>query len=100
MTLVAVAVLVIVEAIRRLSDPPDVDGTGVLVVGVIGLAGNVAATVALAGGDRADMNLEGVLRHSVADALGSLGVVVGRHRGRRPRAGSTPTASPAWPSAC
>lgn len=75
LTLVAVAVLVIVESIRRLSDPPDVDGTGVLVVGVIGLLGNVAATVALAGGDRKDVNLEGVLRHSFADALGSLGVV-------------------------
>jgi cobalt-zinc-cadmium efflux system protein len=75
LTLVAVAVLVILEAIRRLSDPPDVDGTGVLVVGVIGLLGNIAATVALAGGDRKDVNLEGVLRHSVADALGSIGVV-------------------------
>ena len=75
LTLVAVAVLVIVEAVGRLSDPPDVDGTGVLVVGLIGLAGNVAATVALAGGDRKDVNLEGVLRHSFADALGSLGVV-------------------------
>lgn len=76
LTLVAVAVLVILEAISRLSDPPDVVGVGVLVVGVIGLAGNVGATVALAGGDRKDVNLEGVLRHSFADALGSLGVIV------------------------
>jgi cobalt-zinc-cadmium efflux system protein len=76
LTLVAVAVLVILEAIRRLSDPPDVEGVGVLVVGLIGLAGNVGATVALAGGDRKDVNLEGVLRHSFADALGSLGVIV------------------------
>jgi cobalt-zinc-cadmium efflux system protein len=75
LTLVAVAVLVIVEAISRLSNPPEVDGVGVLAVGVLGLAGNVAATVALAGGDRRDLNLEGVLRHSAADALGSLGVV-------------------------
>jgi len=75
-TLVVVAALVIFEAIRRLSDPPDVDGTGVLVVGVIGLIGNVVATVVLATGDREDLNLEGVLRHSAADALGSIGVVV------------------------
>jgi cobalt-zinc-cadmium efflux system protein len=30
----------------------------------------------LAGGEREDINLEAVLRHSVADALGSLGVIV------------------------
>ena len=76
LTLVAVAVLVIVEAISRLSEPPQVDGVGVLAVGLFGLVGNVAATVALAGGDRRDLNLEGGLRHSAADALGSLGVVV------------------------
>lgn len=74
--LVVVAVLVVVESTRRLSDPPDVDGVGVLVIGLIGLAGNVIATIALAGGDREDINLEGVLRHSVADALGSVGVVI------------------------
>jgi cobalt-zinc-cadmium efflux system protein len=74
--LVAVAVLVFVEAIGRLSDPPSVEGVGVLVVGLIGLAGNAAATAVLIAGDRADLNLEGVLRHSAADALGSLGVVV------------------------
>lgn len=76
LTLVAVAVLVIVEAAGRLSDPPDVEGVGVLAIGVAGLMGNVAATVVLAGGDRRDVNLEGVLRHSAADALGSLGVIV------------------------
>ncbi len=74
--LVAVAVLVFVEAIGRLSGAPDVKGGGVIVVGVIGLAGNVAATAALAAGDREDLNLEAVLRHSAADALGSIGVVV------------------------
>jgi cobalt-zinc-cadmium efflux system protein len=74
--LVGVAVLVFVEAIARLSDPPDVVGAGVIVIGAVGLAGNVAATLVLMSGDRSDLNLEGVLRHSAADALGSIGVVV------------------------
>jgi cobalt-zinc-cadmium efflux system protein len=75
-TLVVVAVIVFVEAAMRLSDPSDVKGLGVLVIGAIGLVGNAAATVALARGDREDINLEAVLRHSAADALGSLGVIV------------------------
>src|SRR3954464_14535919 len=74
--LVAGAVAVFVEAIGRLNDPPSVDATGVLLIGLLGLAGNAAATLVLLAGDRKDLNLEGVLRHSAADALGSLGVVV------------------------
>ena len=75
-TLVAVAVLVFVEAITRLSDPPSVKGAGVLALGLLGLAGNAFATWVLMRGDRTNVNLEGVLRHSAADALGSLGVVL------------------------
>jgi cobalt-zinc-cadmium efflux system protein len=74
--LVAVAVAVAVAAIGRLGDPPQIDGLGVLGLGLLGLLGNVAATAVLARGEREDVNLEGVLRHSAADALGSLGVVV------------------------
>ena len=74
--LLAVAAWVFVEAIGRLSDAPEVDGAGVAAVGAFGLAGNAAATIVLARGDRTDVNLEGVLRHSAADALGSLGALV------------------------
>ena len=74
--LVAVAIAVAIAAIGRLGDPPGIDGGGVLALGLVGLAGNVAATVVLARGGREDLNLEGVLRHSAADALGSLGVVL------------------------
>lgn len=74
--LVAVSFAVAIAAIGRFSDPPEIDGWGVLALGIFGLAGNVAATFVLAGGEREDLNLEGVLRHSATDALGSLGVVV------------------------
>jgi cobalt-zinc-cadmium efflux system protein len=74
--LVAVAVAVAIAAFGRFGDPPEIDGAGVLVLGLLGLLGNVVATAVLARGKRVDVNLEGVLRHSAADALGSLGVVV------------------------
>src|SRR3954453_9398320 len=73
--LVAVSVGIAIAAIGRLSDPPGSDGWGVLALGLFGLAGNIAAAGGLAGGQREDINLEGVLRPSAADALGSLGVV-------------------------
>jgi cobalt-zinc-cadmium efflux system protein len=74
--LVAVSVGVAIAAVGRFSDPPAIDGWGVLALGALGLAGNLAATLVLARGQRQDINLEGVLRHSAADAVGSLGVLV------------------------
>jgi cobalt-zinc-cadmium efflux system protein len=74
--LVVVSVLIVVGAVTRLSDPPEVAGAGVLVLGLVGLAGNAVATWVLAAGERSDINLEAVLRHSAADALSSLGVIV------------------------
>ena len=76
LALVVIAVLVAIAAVGRLSDPPDIEGAGVLILGLVGLAGQRRARpVVLARGDRADVNLEGVLRHSLADALGSLAVI-------------------------
>jgi cobalt-zinc-cadmium efflux system protein len=74
--LVAVSLAIGWAAIGRLSAPPAIEGAGVLALGALGLAGNLAATWVLARGQREDINLEGVLRHSVADALGSLGVLL------------------------
>lgn len=76
LALVVVGAAVAIAAVGRFSDPPGIDGWGVLALGVFGLAGNLAATLVLARGRREDINLEGVLRHSAADALGSVGVVV------------------------
>jgi len=76
LTLVVISVLIVIAAIGRFADPPEIDGAGVVALGFFGLAGNVAATLILARGQRDDINLEGALRHSAADALGSIGVVV------------------------
>jgi cobalt-zinc-cadmium efflux system protein len=74
--LAVIAILVSIEAVERLGEPPEIAGLGVLLLGIAGIAGNLAATLILARGRREDLNLEGVLRHSAADALASLGVVV------------------------
>ena len=75
LALVAISIWIGIEAIERFSDPVELDAVPVLALGFFGLAGNVVATVVLARGERGDINLEGVLRHSAADALGSVGVI-------------------------
>src|SRR3954469_25525383 len=73
--LVAVSIGIAIAAIGRLSDPPGIDGWGVLALGLFGLAGNLGASLVPAPGQREDLNLEGVARHSAAAALGSRGLV-------------------------
>jgi cobalt-zinc-cadmium efflux system protein len=66
-TLVALAVVIAVAAIHRLIDPPDTDGAVVLVVALVGIAVNLAATMLLAGAGRRSLNVEGAFQHVLTD---------------------------------
>ncbi len=74
--LIAGAGVVLVEAFRRIDNPQHIDGTGVLVVGILGLAVNAGSAFALLGDARGDLNVRGAFWHLVADALGSVAVIV------------------------
>jgi len=66
-----------VEAVRRLADPPDVDGVVVIAIGVLGAGVNVAAAWALSRAERRSLNVEGARAHVLADLYGSLAAVAG-----------------------
>jgi len=61
------------EGVRRLLDPPDVEGGLVLAVGLLGAAVNVAAAWALARAERRSLNVEGARAHVLTDLYASLG---------------------------
>jgi cobalt-zinc-cadmium efflux system protein len=73
--LVAVSIWIFVAAIARLGDPPDVPGAWIMVVGIVGLAVNVAAAVVLARAGARSLNVRAALTHVLADLLGSIGVI-------------------------
>ena len=75
--LFGVAVYVLVEAVRRLSDPHDVAAGAVLVVAIVGLVANVVAFLLLRQGSSESLNVEGAYLEVVSDLLGSVGVIVG-----------------------
>ena len=75
--LFGVAGYVLVEAARRLANPHEVDGAVVLIVGVLGLLVNVVAFLLLRAGAQESLNVEGAYLEVMADALGSVGVIVG-----------------------
>jgi cobalt-zinc-cadmium efflux system protein len=74
--LLAVGVYVLVEAVRRLVNPPEVSGGSMLVFGLVGLAANLVSVGLLAGGRRADLNMRAAFLEVLNDALGSVAVVV------------------------
>ena len=76
LSLLAVSVWIVWEALHRLADPPAIPGLAVLIVGVIGLAINLGSAWALARADRTNLNVRGALLHMLADALGSVGAIV------------------------
>ena len=75
LSLIAVVAWVGIEGVQRLFEPTDVPGLPVLVIGALGLVGNVASMLVLAGGDRSNMNMRGAALHVLGDALGSVGVI-------------------------
>lgn len=74
--LFGVAGYVLIEAIRRLDDQPDVLSVPVFVVGVIGLVVNLIAFMLLRQGAAESLNVRGAYFEVLADALGSVGVIV------------------------
>ncbi len=74
-TLVAISIWIFIEAYRRFQDPSEILGGWMLLVAVIGLLVNLAGAAILARSGSQNLNLQGVLRHIVADLLGSVGAI-------------------------
>jgi cobalt-zinc-cadmium efflux system protein len=73
--LLAVGVYALIEGVQRLVAPPEVQPTGMLVIGVVGLVANVVCLGVLAGGRTANLNLRAAFLEVAADALGSAAVI-------------------------
>ncbi|CAN5764953.1 cation diffusion facilitator family transporter [soil metagenome] len=74
--LFAVGGYVLVEAIRRIDDPPSVPSLALLLFGLAGLAGNLVSLWILFPVRRTGLNVRGAFLEVLGDALGSGAVVV------------------------
>ncbi len=66
-TLLVLTLLIFYEAITRLVHPANVEGTPVLIVALLGVVVNLAATSPLSKANRRSMNVEGAFQHILAD---------------------------------
>jgi cobalt-zinc-cadmium efflux system protein len=68
-TLLVLAGIIVVEAIRRLISPPEPIGLAILLVALAGIGVNLLATWQLSKANRESMNIEGSFQHIVTDLL-------------------------------
>jgi len=76
LTLLILAVLISIEAIRRLVHPPAVHGGLVLIVALVGVAVNLTATWAIGQANRTSLNVEGAFQHILTDLFGFVATAV------------------------
>lgn len=74
--MLGVAVYVAVEAIGRMDTAPEVASAPMFVVGAIGLVINIVCMLLLRAGSQESLNVKGAYFEVVADAAGSVGVIV------------------------
>ncbi len=74
--MLGVSAYVVIEAVARMGSDVEVETGPMLIVGGIGLAINVVSMVLLRGGAQESLNVKGAYYEVVADAAGSVGVIL------------------------
>lgn len=74
--LIGVAAYVLIEAARRITEEPEVQGVPMLIVATLGFAVNIVAFLLLRQGAKESINVEGAYLEVLADTLGSVGVII------------------------
>ena len=77
LVLLAVAAYILAEAWVRFRNPQPVASVPVLAVAAVGLAVNLAGAYLLHAGSRSSLNVRGAYNEVLADALSSVGVILG-----------------------
>ena len=75
-TLIAIAVYLAAEGLMRLADPPAVEGWTVIAIAGLAVVVDAVTVLLLLSQSRDSMNLRAAFLHNLADALGSVAVIV------------------------
>lgn len=76
MTLIAIAVWIVIEAVQRFQNPSDVLAGPMLYVAIAGLIVNLFVFWILTRGDSHNLNMRGAILHVIGDLLGSVAAII------------------------
>lgn len=74
--LIVSAIAITIEAVMRLQHPHAIDAAAVIVVGCLGLVVNLGSAMVVSRHAHDSMNMRGALWHLLADAAGSVAVII------------------------
>lgn len=75
-TLLVVALIVLIEGVRRMIDPPSVDGGPVLITALVGIAVNILVAWSVSRANRSSLNVEGAYQHILTDLYGFIATAI------------------------
>jgi len=75
-TLLVLGLLIAVEGVRRMFDPPEVEGGLVLIVALVGVVVNLMATYVLSQANRSSLNVEGAFQHLLTDLFAFIATAI------------------------
>lgn len=75
-TLVLLCAWFVYAGVRRLLDPPDVDGASVLVIALVGIVVNLLVVWLVGNANRESMNVEGAFQHVLTDLFAFIATAV------------------------
>lgn len=76
-TLIIVAILLIVEAVKRFQDPHEIDSDLVIWLSLVAIAGNGISVLLLQKDSKLNMNMRSAYLHLLTDLMASIAVLVG-----------------------
>jgi cobalt-zinc-cadmium efflux system protein len=74
--LMAIAIYIVIEAVQRIGELPDVQGGAMLAIALGGLAVNLCGLWILSGSRSGSLNLRGAWLHVLTDAVGSVAAIL------------------------
>lgn len=76
LTLLLLGAWLAYEAVRRLIDPPEVEGGLMLITALVGIVVNVIATWCISKANRSSLNVEGAYQHILNDLFAFIGTAI------------------------
>lgn len=76
-SLLAISILLIIEAIKRFYNPETINGNMMLIVATVGLFANLIAVILLQKDSKGNINIKSSYLHLISDTVSSVGVILG-----------------------